>query len=139
MNEYRSSLENAEAMDGQNNKRAQRKIKNLENKIQKRLSQEKKDNLLYLDELGIDTILVDEADNFLNLGTPSNMGHVNGVNTQESNRAMNMIFMTRFIQELRDGKGVVWATGTDIRKSMSDLFVNLYVLAPDELKALGGL
>ena len=137
LNEYRSSLENAEAMDGQNNKRAQRKIKNLENKIQKRLSQEKKDNLLYLDELGIDTILVDEADNFLNLGTPSNMGHVNGVNTQESNRAMNMIFMTRFIQELRDGKGVVWATGTDIRKSMSDLFVNLYVLAPDELKALG--
>ena len=41
-------LENAEAMDGQNNKRAQRKIKNLENKIQKRLSQEKKDNLLRL-------------------------------------------------------------------------------------------
>lgn len=136
-NEFESALAQAEGESGFNNKRAQRKIKTLETKIQKRLAVEKKDDLLYLNELGIDAVFVDEADNFLNLGTPSNMGHVNGVNTQESNRAMNMLFMTRYIQQNNNGRGVVWATGTDIRKSMSDLFVNLYVLAPDELKALG--
>lgn len=128
------------SQEGENtftNKRAQKKLKNLETKLQKRLDQDSKDNVLYLDQLGVDALLVDEADNFLNLGSPSNMAHVNGVNTQESKRAMNMLFMTRFIQDMNNNRGIVWATGTDIRKSMSDLYVNLYVLAPDELKKLG--
>ncbi|WP_018983996.1 hypothetical protein [Salinimonas chungwhensis] len=135
--ELQSVIDNQDSQGTFTNKRAQQKLKNLETKLQKRLDQDSKDNVLYLDQLGIDALLVDEADNFLNLGSPSNMAHVNGVNTQESKRAMNMLFMTRFIQDMNNNRGVVWATGTDIRKSMSDLYVNLYVLAPDELKKLG--
>jgi N12 class adenine-specific DNA methylase len=135
--ELRNAMDIAEGIGSYNLKRSEKRLKSLESKIEKRLNQESKDDLLYLSDLGIDALMIDESDNFLNLPTPSNMSHVSGVNTSESNRAMNLLFIARYLQEKNDGKGLVMATGTDIRKSMSDMYVNMYYLMPQELRKMG--
>lgn len=135
--ELRNAMDIAEGIGSYNLKRSEKRLKSLESKIEKRLNQESKDDLLYISDLGIDALMIDESDNFLNLPTPSNMSHVSGVNTSESNRAMNLLFIARYLQEKNDGKGLVMATGTDIRKSMSDMYVNMYYLMPQELRKMG--
>jgi N12 class adenine-specific DNA methylase/phage/plasmid primase-like uncharacterized protein len=119
-------------------KRLERALDNLETKIESLADVDKKDNFLYLNEIGVDALFVDEADNYLNLYTPTQMGHVPGVNTSASQRAMNMFMAVRYIQELNgDNKGVIFATGTDIRNSMSDMYTMLRYLGPDVLEASG--
>lgn len=119
-------------------KRLERALDSLETKIESLTDVDKKDNFLYLNEIGIDALFVDEADNYLNLYTPTQMGHVPGVNTSASQRAMNMFMAVRYIQELNgDNKGVIFATGTDIRNSMSDMYTMLRYLGPDVLEASG--
>ncbi|MBZ2164167.1 N-6 DNA methylase [Alteromonas stellipolaris] len=127
----------AEGIGGYNLKRSEKRLKSLEAKIERRLKQENKDDMLYINELGIDALFIDESDNFLNLPTPSNMSHVAGVNTSESDKATNLLFMVRYLQEQNNGNGLVLATGTDIRKSMSDMYTNLYYLIPNELERMG--
>ena len=117
-------------------KRLERSLSSLENKIESLTDDSKKDNLLYLDEIGVDALFVDEADNYLNLHTPTQMGHVPGVNTSASQRAMNMFMAVRYIQELNGNyRGVIFATGTDVRNSMSDMYTMLRYLGPDVLEA----
>lgn len=117
-------------------KRLERSLDNLEKKIEELVDSDKKDNFLYLNEIGVDALMVDEADNYLNLFTPTQMSHVPGVNTSSSQRAMNMLMAVRYIQELNnDYRGVIFATGTDIRNSMSDMYTMLRYLAPDVLEA----
>jgi N12 class adenine-specific DNA methylase len=123
--ELKNAIDIASTQGRSNLKRSQRRLNNLQNKIEKRLKMDKKDSILYLNELGIDALFIDESDNFLNLPTPSNMSHVAGVNTSDSDRATNLLFIVRYLQEQNDGKGLVMATGTDIRKSMSDMYVNM--------------
>ncbi len=127
----------AQGIGGYNLKRSEKRLKSLEAKIERRLKQEDKDDMLYINELGIDALFIDESDNFLNLPTPSNMSHVAGVNTSESDKATNLLFMVRYLQEQNNGNGLVLATGTDIRKSMSDMYTNLYYLIPNELERMG--
>lgn len=140
--ELRDALSNdshdASSARRSNHQMIERRIKTLENKLAKLAKDESKDQHVYLEELGIDALLIDEADAFLNVPFVTNMGHVSGVNTSESQRATNMLYNVRYIQGLheKDG-GIVFATGTPIRKSMADMFVNLYFLAPTKLKEIG--
>lgn len=117
-------------------KRLERSLDKLEKKIEELVDGDKKDNFLYLNEIGVDALFVDEADNYLNLFTPTQMSHVPGVNTSSSQRAMNMLMAVRYIQDLNEGyRGVIFATGTDIRNSMSDMYTMLRYLGPDILEA----
>jgi N12 class adenine-specific DNA methylase/phage/plasmid primase-like uncharacterized protein len=119
-------------------KRLERALDSLEKKIEALSDTDNKDNFLYLNEIGVDALFVDEADNFLNLYTPTQMGHVPGVNTSASQQAMNMLMAVRYIQELNGNyRGVIFATGTDIRNSMSDMYTMLRYLGPDVLEATG--
>tara|TARA_R110002073_G_scaffold209820_6_gene370335 strand:+ start:2 stop:1882 length:1881 start_codon:yes stop_codon:yes gene_type:complete len=68
------------------------------------------------------------------------MGHVPGVNTSASQRAMNMFMAVRYIQNLNgNNRGVIFATGTDIRNSMSDMYTMLRYLGPDILESSGAI
>lgn len=118
------------------NKRLERRKKSLEGKLEKLQKRDAKDTTLFIDEMGIDALMVDESDNYINVPIVSSMGHVNGVNTSESMRATNLLYLARYIQDNNDGKNIVFATGTDIRKSMTDMYANLFILAPDTLRAL---
>jgi len=116
-------------------KQIERSLKKLETKIEALLGDIRRDDFLYLDEMGVDAIFVDEADNYLNLQTATSMGHIPGVNTSASQQSMNMYMAVRYIQKLNgDNKGVIFATGTDVRNSMSDMYTMLRYVAPDVLE-----
>jgi len=117
-------------------KRLVKNLDKLEKRVDSLTDSSSKDNLLFLNEIGVDALFVDEADNYLNLHTPTQMGHIPGVNTSSSQQAMNMFMAVRFVQELNgDNRGIVFATGTDVRNSMSDMYTMLRYLAPDILQA----
>ncbi len=144
--EQKSELEEAMMLQSENGnassritlKSIQRDLIVLEKKIETLYDEKEKDNFLFLEELGVDALFVDESDNYLNLANITKMGRISGVNTSASKQAMSMYMAVRCIQELRgDCKGVIFATGTDIRNSMSDMYVNLRFLAPDMLESAG--
>ena len=137
--ELESALERMEGSRGFNGhqvKQQRNKVQKLEDTIKSLTDTGRKDDVLYIDKLGLDALLVDEADNFLNLLNATNMGHIKGVNNSASQRAMDMLSWVRHFQG-NDKGGVVFATGTDIRNTMGDIYTNAKFIAPELLEASG--
>ncbi|WP_427815005.1 SNF2-related protein (plasmid) [Enterococcus sp. 22-H-5-01] len=107
-------------------KRMKERLKNLQN-------EEKKDHLLNFEELGVDFLFVDEAHTYKNLYTYTKMSNVAGVNTSNSLRATDMYIKCQYMLEKFQGRGVVFATGTPISNSISELYTMQRFLQPDEL------
>lgn len=109
----------------------------LKNKFDKLKNEEKKDDLLTFEQLGVDFLFVDEAHAYKNLFVYTKMTNVAGVGKSNSQRATDMLDKVRYIQEKHDGKNVVFATGTPISNSMSELYVMQHFLQPEELQRRG--
>lgn len=77
---------------------------------------------IFFDDLGIDTIFVDEAHNFKNISIETKHGTLPGLNTKGSKRCDDLMAKIRFIQRNHNGRGVVFATGTPITNSVSDMY-----------------
>jgi N12 class adenine-specific DNA methylase len=107
-------------------KKLKERLKNLQN-------EDYKDQLLTFEELGVDFLFVDESHNYKNLYTYTKMSNVAGVNTSNSLRATDMYMKTQYLLEKHQGRGVVFATGTAISNSMSELYTLERYLQPDEL------
>lgn len=138
LDEYADTLkykENSNAFDGHSVRRTRDALKKMEAKLTELHDDPRKDDILYMDELGVDALLVDESDNYLNLATPSAMKAIKGVNSSESKQALNMFMWTRYVQSLNGT--VVFATGTDNRNNIGDAFTNAKFLAQDKLEAAG--
>lgn len=119
-------------------KRIEKKLEKLSTNIEKLADGKLPDDHINLKETGVDALFVDEADNFLNLTTPTQMSHIPGVNSSAAQQAMAMLMAVRYIQDLNgDNKGVVFATGTDVRNSMSDMYTMLRYIGPDVLESAG--
>ena len=98
----------------------------------------RKDDFITFEELGCDFLFVDEAHAFKNLALFTKMTRVAGINSgSESQRATDMEMKTRYIQEINGGRGVVYATGTPISNSVSELFVFQHYLQPQVLRKAG--
>lgn len=110
---------------------------NLEDKLERLNNEEKKDNLLTFEQLGVDFLFVDEAHIYKNLFTYTKMQNVAGVGKSNSQRATDLLNKVRYIQEEHDGKNVVFAKGTPISNSMSELYVMQYFLQPEQLQQRG--
>ncbi|WP_086282208.1 MULTISPECIES: SNF2-related protein [unclassified Enterococcus] len=109
----------------------------LKNKLDKLKNQEKKDDLLTFEQLGVDFLFVDEAHAYKNLFVYTKMTNVAGVGKSNSQRATDMLDKVRYIQEKHEGKNVVFATGTPISNSMSEMYVMQHFLQPEELLRRG--
>lgn len=96
--------------------------KRLMEKIAKRLKREAKDITITFEEMGVDTVLVDEAHAFKNLFFVTKQGRVAGVASKESDRAFDMYVKTQYISEMNNGRGVVFATGTPVSNTMAEMF-----------------
>lgn len=107
-------------------KRLKERLKDLQN-------EEYKDRLLTFEELGVDFLFVDEAHYYKNLYTYTKMSNVAGVNTSNSLRATDMYMKCQYMLEKFQNRGVVFATGTPISNSMSELYTMQRYLQPDEL------
>ncbi len=91
-------------------------------KLQKLNDSTKKDDILCFEQLGIDMLFVDEADLFKNLFIYSKMKNVSGISQTDSQRASDLFMKTRYLDELTNYRGVVFATGTAISNSMAELY-----------------
>jgi N12 class adenine-specific DNA methylase len=96
--------------------------KKLESKLESLADNDKKDNTLAFEELGVDRIFIDEAHYFKNLFYISKMTRIAGLPQTASSRAFDMYLKTRYIQETNGGGGVVFATGTPIANSVAEMF-----------------
>ncbi|MBQ4448552.1 MAG: DEAD/DEAH box helicase family protein [Clostridia bacterium] len=88
------------------------------------------------DDLGIDTLFVDEAHNFKNISIETKHGTLPGLNTKGSKRCDDLLAKVRFIQSTHGGRGAVFATGTPITNSVSDLYTMLLYLAYERLEEM---
>jgi N12 class adenine-specific DNA methylase len=111
--------------------------KRLTKKIEDRAKRETKDNTISFEELGIDRILVDEADLYKNLGIVTKMNRIAGLPNAQSNRATDMHMKTRYLREQNNGKGVVFATATPVSNTMAELYTMQRYLAPEALADAG--
>lgn len=101
-------------------KEMERTKKNLENQLEK-LQSSKKDNTVYFEELGIDKLFVDEAHEFKNLYCATKLQNVSGISSRASQRATELFAKCRYLDEKTGGKGVVFATGTPLSNSVTEL------------------
>ncbi len=113
------------ALEKQKVKRAQR-LKDLS-------AEDKKDDGLVFDELGIDQIFIDELQYFKNLDAPTKMERVAGIQTGGSERAFDLYMKGRYLDEQHPGHGVVGATGTPVSNSMVELYTMQRFLDPKGL------
>jgi len=109
----------------------------LEDKLSHLRNQERKDNVINFEQLGIDFMFVDEAHIYKNLLTVTKLENVAGISTSSSQRAMDMFLKCRYIQEKNNGGNIVFATGTPISNSMSELYIMMRFLQNDLLKSMG--
>lgn len=117
-------------------KQMERTKKSLEQKLEK-LSATKKDNTVYFEELGIDKLFVDEAHEFKNLMCVTKLQNVSGISGKSSQRALELFMKCEYLDEITGGKGVVFATGTPISNSITELHTMMRYLQYDFLKQHG--
>lgn len=110
---------------------------NLETTLKKLDNADKRDEVINFEDLGIDFLFVDEAHIYKNLFTYTKMQNVAGVGSSRSQRASDMLGKVRYIQECHEGRNVVFATGTPISNSMSEMYVMQYFLQPEALISRG--
>lgn len=103
-------------------KQLEKAKKNLETRLKLLSAEQKKDNTLNFEELGIDRLFVDEAHYFKNLFYVTKMTRVAGLPQTSSQRAFDMFLKVRHLQELNGGGGVTFATGTPITNTMAEMF-----------------
>ena len=108
----------------------------LEEQLQKMADEVRKDDLMTFEELGIDSIMVDEAHAFKNLAVFSKM-NVSGITGSGSQRAMDMYLKCQYINEINAGRGVVFATGTPVSNTMCEMYVMQQFLQKNTLEQLG--
>lgn len=118
-------------------KQLEKTKKNLENKLQKLNDQSRKDDVVTFEELGVDRLFVDEAHYYKNLFLYTKMRNVAGVGQTEAQKSSDLFMKCRYLDEITDGKGVVFATGTPISNSMTELYTMQRYLQYNKLVDLG--
>ena len=115
-------------------KQMEKTRKNLEAKL-KRLHDKKKDDVVTFEELGVDRLFVDEAHYYKNLYLFTKMRNVAGITQTEAQKSSDMFAKCRYLDELTDGKGVTFATGTPVSNSMVELYTMMRYLQYDMLES----
>ena len=112
--------------------------KNKQKQLKKLMDGSKKDNVLKFEDLGVDYLFVDEAHAYKNLFLFTKMNNVAGISTAASQRASDLKLKCEYLQELHGSdRGVVFATGTPISNSMTEMYTMQTYLQPSVLKKLG--
>lgn len=114
-------------------KEAEKRKKNLQKQLDD--LQTRKDDLVTFEELGVDTLVLDEAHEFKNLHTPTNMQNVSGIGSAASKKASDLYMKCQYLNEKTNNKGLIFATGTPISNSVTELFTMQRYLQNDVLKA----
>lgn len=104
-------------------KQLESKKKNLQAKYEELTAQEVKDDIFCFEQLGVDYMFVDEAHMFKNCMITTKLSNVAGLSTTSSNKSMDMLWKCKYLSEIQNGRGVVFATGTPISNSITEMYV----------------
>ena len=118
-------------------KQMEKSRKQLEMKLEKLRATERKDDVITFEELGVDRLFVDESHSFKNLFLVTKMRNVAGLSTSEAQKSSDMFGKCRYMDELTGGRGVVFATGTPVSNSMTELFTVMRYLQYGTLQQKG--
>ena len=103
-------------------KQLERTKKSLESDLESLISDKHKDDVVTFEQLGVDRLFVDEAHAFKNLFLYTKMRNVAGLSTTSAKKSSDMLLKCRYLDEITGGRGVVFATGTPVSNSMTELF-----------------
>ncbi|HGA0236082.1 TPA: helicase-related protein [Streptococcus agalactiae] len=115
-------------------KQLEKTKKKLEARLEKLNDDFKKDDVITFEELGVDKLFVDEAHGFKNLYLHTKMRNVAGIGQSEAFKSSDMFMKCRYMDEMTGGKGVVFATGTPVSNSMTELYTMQRYLQYESLK-----
>ena len=118
-------------------KQLERMKKQLETRLQKLTSATRKDDVVTFEQLGVDRLYVDEAHNYKNLFLYTKMRNVAGLSTTDAQKSSDMYLKCRYMDELTGGRGIVFATGTPVSNSMTELYTMMRYLQHDLLASRG--
>ena len=115
-------------------KQLEKTKKKLETRLEKLNDDFKKDDVITFEELGVDKLFVDEAHNYKNLYLYTKMRNVAGIGQSEAFKSSDMFMKCRYMDEMTGGKGIVFATGTPVSNSMTELYTMQRYLQYESLK-----
>ena len=118
-------------------KSLERTKKGLETRLKKLQDNTRKDDVITFEQLGVDRLYVDEAHSFKNLFLYTKMRNVAGLSTSDAQKSSDMLLKCRYIDELTDSRGVVFATGTPVSNSMTELYTMMRYLQHDTIRDKG--
>lgn len=117
-------------------KQLEKTKKNYETRLEK-LTDNEVDDVVTFEELGVDRIYIDEAHMFKNLYMPTKMSNVAGIQMTEAKKSSDLYYKSKYLDEITGGKGVVFATGTPVSNSMTELYTMMRYLQAGTLQRLG--
>lgn len=115
-------------------KQLEKTKKKLETRLEKLNDDFKKDDVITFEELGVDKLFIDEAHNYKNLYLYTKMRNVAGIGQSEAFKSSDMFMKCRYMDEMTNGKGIVFATGTPVSNSMTELYTMQRYLQYESLK-----
>ena len=115
-------------------KRLESEKRKLQTKLETLMNAKEKDNVLTFEELGVDHLFVDEADEFKNLSLETKMSNVAGITSTAAIKSEDMMAKCEYLNEKTNYRGICFATGTPISNSMSELYTNMRYLQSDVLE-----
>lgn len=118
-------------------KQLEKTKKKLETRLEKLNDDFKKDDVITFEELGVDKLFIDEAHNYKNLYLYTKMRNVAGIGQSEAFKSSDMFMKCRYMDEMTGGKGIVFATGTPVSNSMTELYTMQRYLQYESLKKNG--
>ena len=137
--ELSCAIEEAQAQRGERwtVKQMEAQKKRLEEQLKSLSDGSRKDDLVTFEELGIDSIMVDEAHHFKNLAVFSKMNNVSGISSSGSQKAMDLQLKCQYLTEMNGGRGIVFATGTPISNTMCEMYAMQTYLQKGALERMG--
>ena len=117
-------------------KQLERTRKSLEARLEKLQAEGRKDDVVTFEQLGVDRLFVDEAHNYKNLFLYTKMRNVAGLSTSDAQKSSDMFAKCRYMDEITGSRGVIFATGTPVSNSMTELYTMQRYLQYDRLQEL---
>lgn len=131
------AIQNLDSDDRYSIKQLERIKKNIENKLETLMDDSKKDSLITFEQLGFDFIAVDEAHNYKNCSIFTKMNGIAGISNIGAKKSYDLLMKCKYINEKTNYKNIVFATGTPVANSMTELFTMKKYLRPDILEEQG--
>ena len=139
MDEIEEAIEEAKAQVGEHFtvKQLEKLRKSLKQKLEKLQGTDRKDDVVTFEQLGVDRLFVDESQAFKNLYLYTKMRNVAGLSTNEAQKSSDMFGKCRYLDEITGGRGVIFATGTPLSNSMTEMYTLMRYLQYNTLQQKG--